>query len=299
MIRNNQVIRTIDTYDFLTKGIQSDNVRLEDQDVIHIPVFQTHVTVEGFVKDPAVFESVEGETLQDVLGFAGGFATEAYTARIKVLQFTDRERSMRDIYPEDYGRYIPKNGDQFVVEQILDRYDNRVQIDGAVFRPGQYALTDGLTLRQLIDKADGLKEDAFMARAYLNRLNPDNTQQLITVDLARLMEGEAQQDQVLQREDRVIISSIFDLRDEFTIGISGQVRRPGRFPFVENMTLGNLIHMSGGFSEAANIERVDVARRIRRHTNERDTVLSELIQVRFENPEEALESDLSCNLLTW
>ncbi len=291
LIRNNRVIETIDTYDFITKGIQSNNVRLEDQDVIHIPVVQMHVSFDGFVKTQGVFEPIVGETLQDLLGYAGGFATEAYTARIKVLKLTDKERTMTDIYPADYGRYLPKNGDQFIVEQILDRYDNRVEISGAIFRPGQYALTEGLTLRQLIDKADGLKEDAYIERAYINRLNPDNTQQLITVNLAKLLDGNVSEDEILQREDRVIISSIFDLRDEYTVRVSGQVRRPGQFPFVENMTLGNLIHMAGGLSEAANIERVDIARRIRRNTNERDTVLSELLQVRFDNPEQALQSD--------
>src|SRR5690606_38749488 len=119
-------------------------------------------------------------------------------AKVKVLQITDRQRSVADIYAEDYASYTPKNGDHYMIEEVLDRYANRVAIEGAVFRPGLYALTDGLTLRQLIQRADGLKEDAFMARAYINRLNPDNTQQLITVDLSQLMAGATQQDHVLQ-----------------------------------------------------------------------------------------------------
>ncbi|WP_188504854.1 SLBB domain-containing protein [Parapedobacter pyrenivorans] len=291
LVRNNQVIETIDAYDFLTKGIQPGNVRLEDGDVIHIPVFDRHVTVDGLVNNPGIFEPVASETLADVLRFAGDFAPEAYRAKVKVLQITDRQRSVADIYAEDYASYTPQNGDQYLVEEVLDRYDNRVAIEGAVFRPGLYALTDGLTLRQLIQRADGLKEDAFMARAYINRLNPDNTQQLITVDLNQLMAGNAQQDQVLQREDKVIISSIFDLREEYTVSISGQVRKPGQFPYVENMTLGNLIQLSGGLAEAANIEMVDVARRIRKNTNEPDSVLSELVQVKFNNREEAMQSD--------
>ena len=291
LVRNNQVIHTIDVYDFLTKGIQPDNVRLESGDVIHIPVFERHVTVEGLVNNPAIFEPLADETLEDVLRFAGDFAPEAYKAKVKVLQITDRQRSVADIYAEDYASYTPQNGDHYIIEEVLDRYSNRVEIEGAVFRPGQYALTEGLTLRQLIERADGLKEDAFMARAYINRLNADNTQQLITVDLAQLMAGSAQQDQVLQREDRVIISSIFDLREEYTVSISGQVRQPGQFPYVENMTLGSLIQMSRGLAEAANIEMVDVARRIRKNVNEPDSVLSELVQVKFSNREEALQSD--------
>ncbi|MFC7526287.1 SLBB domain-containing protein [Parapedobacter sp. GCM10030251] len=291
LIRNNQVIQTIDAYDFLTKGVQPGNVRLEDGDVIHIPVFERQVEVEGLVNNPGIFEPLASETLADVLRFAGDFAPEAYKAKVKVLQITDRERSVADIYAEDYGTYVPKNGDQYIIEEVLDRYANRVEIEGAVFRPGKYALTEGLTLRQLIQRADGLKEDAFMARAYINRLKPDNTQELITVNLNELMGGNEQANHVLQREDRVMISSIFDLREEYIVSISGQVRRPGQFPYVEQMTLGNLIQMSGGLAEAANIEKVDVARRIRRNTNERDSVLSELVHVRFDNREEALRSD--------
>ncbi len=291
VIRNNQVIHTVDTYDFLTKGVQTDNVRLEEGDVIHIPVFGRHVSVEGLVNNPGTFEPKEGETLADVLAFAGDFAPEAYTAHVKVLQLTDRERSVADIPASDFDRYTPRNGDQYIVEEILDRYSNRVEIEGAVFRPGQYALQEGMTLRQLIDQADGLKEDAFMARAYINRLNPDNTQQLITVNLDRLMAGEGQEDELLQREDRIIISSIFDLRDEYTVSVRGQVRRPGQFPYVEEMTLGSLIQMSGGFAEAANIEQVDIARRIRRNVNQRDSILAEVAHVRFSSREEALQSD--------
>src|SRR5690606_30094366 len=267
LIRNNQVIETIDTYNFLTRGLQPDNVRLEDGDVIHIPVFNRHVSVEGLVNHPGTFEPLPSESLADVLRFAGNFSPEAYTAKVKVLQITDRERSVADIYADDYASYTPQNGDQYIVEEVLDRFANRVEIEGAVFRPGKYALTEGLTLRQLIQQADGLKEDAFMARAYINRLKPDNTQELLTVNLNDLMAGDEQANPVLQREDRIIISSIFDLREEYTVSVSGQVRRPGQFPYVEEMTLGSLIQMSGGLAEAANIEYVDVARRIRRNTN--------------------------------
>src|SRR5690606_33259031 len=212
LIRNNEVVETIDAYDFLTRGVQPGNVRLESGDVIHIPVFNRHVSVEGLVNNPAIFEPLPTETLADVLRFAGEFAPEAYTAKVKVLQVTGRERSVADIYADDFASYTPQNGDRYIVEEVLDRFANRVAIEGAVYRPGNYALTEGLTLRQLVQQAEGLKEDAFMARAYINRLRPDNTQELITVNLNDLMAGNAQANPVLQREDRVIISSIFDLR---------------------------------------------------------------------------------------
>lgn len=290
VIRNNEVIQTIDAYDFLVNGKQTGNIRLEDQDVIHVPVYQARVEFQGLVKNPGLFEVKEDENLSDILKYAGGFAPNAYTAKVKVFKTTDRDRRIRDVYASEFSNYEPKNGDQYIVEEILDRYSNRVQIEGAVFRPGYYELTDGLTVRQLIDKGDGVKEDAFLERGYINRLNPDNTQRLISFDLQKLLNGEIDDIQ-LQREDRVIISSIFDLREEYNFSINGEVRKPGMFKYADDMTLGNAIHMAGGLTDAANIERVEVARRIRRNVNERDSVLSELLIVNFDSKEQALQSD--------
>jgi len=203
---------------------------------------------------------------------------------------TDRERSVQDVYASEFATYSPKNGDQYVVEEILDRYANRVQVAGAVFRPGDYELTDGLTVRQLIAKGEGLREDAFMDRGYINRLNADNTQRLIAFDLHKLLNGQIA-DIPLQREDRVVISSIFDLREEYTVSIDGEVRRPGTLKHADGMTLGSAIQMAGGLTDAANIERIAIARRIRSSTNERDSLISELLVVDFGSREQVLQSD--------
>jgi len=290
IIRNNVPIGTVDAYDFLVNGLRAGDIRLEDQDVIHIPVYQKRVEVRGLVKNPGLFEVKDGEHLSDVLDYAGGFAPDAYTDRIKALKMTDRERAMQDVYAREFSAYAPKNGDQYVVEEILDRYTNRVEIEGAVFRPGYYELTDGLTVSQLIAKGEGIREDAFMDRGYINRLNPDNTQRLIAFDLHKLLNGQIE-DIPLQREDRVVISSIFDLREEYTVSIDGEVRRPGKFKFADNMTLGSAIHMAGGLTDVANIERIEIARRIRSNTNDRDSVISELMVVDFASREMALQSD--------
>jgi len=290
VIRNNVVIGTVDAYDFLVNGVRSGDIRLEDQDVVHIPVYRKRVEVRGLVKNPGLFEPKDGEHLSDVLDYAGGFAPDAYTDRIKALKMTDRERAVQDVYAGEFSAYAPKNGDQYIVEEILDRYANRVQVEGAVFRPGYYELTDGLTVRQLIAKGEGTREDAFMDRGYINRLNADNTQRLIAFDLHKLLGGQIE-DIPLQREDRVVISSIFDLREEYAISIDGEVRKPGKFKYADNMTLGSAIHMAGGLTDAANIERIEVARRIRSSTNERDSIISELMVVDFGSREEALQSD--------
>nr|WP_199156601.1 SLBB domain-containing protein [Pedobacter sp. ASV2] len=262
VIRNNKVVSTVDVYDFLLKGIQQNNIRLQDQDVINVPVFDKRVEITGEIKVPAFFEVVNGETLQSVLNFAGGFTTQAYTAKIKSFQNTDRERKILDVPAAEFNSYVPKNGDKFVVEAILDRFANRVEILGAVFRPGVYELDKGLTLRGLINKSDGLTEDAFLNRGYINRLNPDNTQSLISFDVAKIISG-SESDITLQREDKITISSLFDLRDEYKISVQGEVRAPGSFEYADNMTLESVIQMAGGFKEGATPNRIEISRRIK------------------------------------
>ncbi len=261
IVRNSKVVATIDVYDFLLKGIQK-NIRLQDQDVINIPVYDTRIEMSGEIKRPALFEVLKTETLQDIINFAGGFTSQAYTANIKVLQNTSRERKIVDVDATQFATYKPVNGDKYVVEKILDRFENRVEITGAVFRPGKYELEKGLTLRTLITKADGLKEDAFLNRGYISRLNLDNTPALISFDVQKLMNG-SQPDIALQREDKVTISSVFDLRDEYQVEIKGQVRNPGTFKYGDNMSLESLIQMAGGFNEGATPSRIEISRRVK------------------------------------
>lgn len=262
LIRNNKVISTLDIYDFLLKGIQVTNVRLQDQDVINIPVYMSRVEMTGEVKRPAIFEVLNTETLQDVIDYAGGFSNKAYTAKIKVLQNTNKERRIIDVFADHFHNYSPLNGDTYVIEEILNRYANRVEISGAVFRPGDYALENGLTLKRLIEKAEGLKEDAFLNRGYISRLNADNSLSLLSFELDKVLNG-SQQDIPLKREDKVIISSVFDLRDEYKVDIKGEVRLPGTFAYAEGMTLEALIQMAGGFKEGATPNRIEIARRIK------------------------------------
>lgn len=262
VIRNNKVVSTIDVYDFLLKGIQKNNIRLQDQDVINIPVYRTRVEMSGEVKRPALFEVLNTESLQDVIDFAGGFSNQAYTAIIKVLQNTNKERRIIDISADKFSNYNPLNGDKYIVEKILDRFENRVEILGAVFRPGKYELDKGLTLKGLILKADGVKEDAFLNRGYIQRLNLDNTLALQSFDVDKILKG-AEPDILLRREDKVTISSIFDLREEQKVQIQGEVREPGVFDYADNMSLESLIQMAGGFKEGATPNRVEISRRVK------------------------------------
>lgn len=290
VIRNNKVVATIDVYDFLLKGIQQNNIRLQDQDVINVPVFDKRVEIQGEVKTAALFEVVSGESLQDLIGFAGDFTPQAYTAKIKTFQNTDKERRITDINAADFTSYEPRNGDKYVVEAILDRFQNRVEILGAVFRPGVYALDNGITLKGLIAKAEGVSEDAFLNRGYINRLNADNTLALISFDVAKILAG-TDPDIILQREDKVTISSLFDLRDEYKVTIQGEVRAPGTFEFADNTSLEALIQMAGGFKEGATPNRIEISRRVKNSdARSKEAVTAELITVNV-NKDLKLEGD--------
>jgi len=261
VVRNNQVVTTIDLYDFLANGIQRGNIRLQDQDIIHIPVYGSRVQFEGEVKRPAIFETVSGESLLDLVKYAGGFNENAYTAKVKVLQKTDKERSVKDIYADQFADYSPNAGDQFIVEPILERFANRVSILGAVFRPGLYGMEPGMTLKQLLEQADGVREDAFLERGIINRLRADNSAELINFNVREVLAGTAT-DIPLKREDKIEIASIFDLRDEYKFTVQGEVRLPGDFPFASNATLGDLIQKAGGLNESAKNARIEIARRL-------------------------------------
>lgn len=260
IIRNNRIIRHLDVYEFLLKGDQKNNISLQDQDIVRVPTYRTRVQLVGEVKIPALFEVLPGETLDNIINYAGGFTDSAYTARIKVSQVSDQQRKITDVLEADYKNYIPLRGDKYTVESIIYRFQNRVVIRGAVFRPGDYELQSGLTLNELIEKAAGLKEDAFTERGTITRLKADNSTEIIGFNVKDVINKKL--NLPLQREDIVNISSIFDLRDKYIVTINGSVRKPGKFAFSENMKVEDLILQAGGFAEGASTKRIEVARRI-------------------------------------
>lgn len=261
IIRGNKVIRKLDLYDYLVHGDHKDDIVLKDQDEIHVPPYTMHVELRGEVKVPAIFEPLPDEKLQNIIDYAGGFTDQAYTARIKVVQASNRQRRIGDIFEKDFNTYVPKRGDVYTVDRILNRFENRVLITGAVFRPGDYELQQGLTVSQLIKNAGGLREDAFTGRASIIRLNPDNTTQQMSFNVQDVMSNPAG-DIVLQREDSVSIASVFDLRDKYKVTIKGQVRKPGEFNYADSMKVADLILKAGGFAEGASSKRIEVSRRV-------------------------------------
>ena len=262
VIRGGQRVATIDIYDFLLKGELNNNLRLQDNDVIRVPTYLKRVEIVGEVKHPGIFEMLNGEKVSDLLRFAGDFTERAYQARIKVLKNTDTERKVSDIVFDEFKAYEPSGGDKFFIDEILERFENRVTIEGAVFRPGQYELQKGLTLSQLISKAEGLREDAFLNRGYIVRLKNNLQTELISFDFSAISSGNLA-DIPLQREDVISISSIFDLKEEYFVQIEGEVMQPGKFNYSEGMTLEDVILQAGGFKEGGSPERIEVSRRVK------------------------------------
>ncbi|MEO3408416.1 SLBB domain-containing protein [Mucilaginibacter sp. CAU 1740] len=261
VLRDNRVIRRLDIYDFLVNGDQKSNINLQDQDIVRVPTYRVRVELGGQVKTPALFEVLPGETLLDVIRFSGGFTDQAYTSLIKVSQISDQQRRITDVAEADFKNYVPLRGDEYTVEKIIDRYENRITLNGAVFRPGQFELQNGLTLMQLIRKGGGLKEDAFTGQVSITRLKSDNSIALLSYNLQNIINGRIADIQ-LQREDVVNISSIFDLRDEYFVTIKGEVRNNGQYSYADSVSVQDLIIRAGGFTQGASPKRIEVARRV-------------------------------------
>lgn len=262
LIRNNKVYKNIDIYRFLVTGNQSDNVALKENDVIRIPAYSQRVTVEGEVKRPGIFEMKKGEKFSDLLNFASGFNEFAYTASVNVLQKTGKEFKVHDINESEYNSYQPQSGDVFRVTKILNRFENRIKIEGAVFRPDYYSFTEGMRISDLVTRAEGLKEDAYSKRARIIRLKTDLTTEILNVDLGAALSGDLNADIELKREDIVTVYSILEFREEYKITIDGEVKNPGEYEYFENLTLNDLVVQVGGLTGSAS-KRVEIARMIK------------------------------------
>jgi polysaccharide export outer membrane protein len=260
VLRNNKKVATIDVYDFLMKGTLKSNIFLRDQDVILIPTAMKKVELSGEVKRQMVFELKGDETFADALKYAGGFTEQAYKSAINVKRNTDTERKLITISSGMADSFLTKDGDTFFIPTILDRFENKVEVLGAVFRPGEFALgSDITTVKQLVEKADGLREDAFKERAILVREQENKDPRFIPLNIGAIVRGEIE-DVQLQRQDQLIIKSIVDTRESRTVDIQGAVNTPGTFEYVDGMTVKDVILLSGGFREGATSKRLEVAR---------------------------------------
>ena len=260
--RNGKNIGTVDLYSYIFGGKDATGISLREGDVIVVPAYSTLVNVAGEVKRPMYYEMKNGESLADVIRYAGGFGDDAYSDMVTLTRRNGKEFEVHNVSAGDFGRYNLANGDSISVGKILDRFANRVQVSGKVMRPGSFALGSKIsTLRDLIREADGLAEDAYADRALIFREGPDLTRQVMSVDLGAIMAGNAP-DVVLEKNDSIEIAGVRELFAKGDFSIQGFVNNPGNFPYVKRTTVNDIILQAGGLAEGASTARIEVSRRI-------------------------------------
>ena len=260
--RNGKTIATIDGYDFIINGNTRNNVRLEDGDAVIVPAYTNLVKLDGQVKRPMYFEMKEGETMQNLLDYAGGFAKGAYTQNITVIRQGLTNYEVLSVENSDFNNFKIHEGDEVTVSKLQDRYLNRISLLGAVNQPGLYELSTKIySVKSLIERAGGLLPEAFTSRAVLHREKEDRTLEVVSVDLRGILKG-VTQDIILRNNDELYIPSIYDTKEYETIQIRGEVADPGTYPYADNTTLEDLVMMAGGLTNGASLVRVDISRRI-------------------------------------
>ena len=277
LMRNGKKVANVDIYDFILKGKTMSDVRLQEGDVIIVPPYEMLVDIQGNVKRPMFYEMKNGETVQTLIEYAGNFTGDAYTKNLRITRQNGQEYQIFTVDNIDYSVFKLMDGDVLNIGAMLDRFANRLEIKGAVYRPGIYQFSGQVnTVKLLVEKAEGIKGDAFLGRAVLHREREDLTKEVIQVDLKNILNG-TKPDIALQRNDVLYIPSIHDLQDLGTITVFGEVARPGEFPFAENTTLEDMIIQCGGLKESASSIRVDVSRRIKdSKSTETSTTIGEM-----------------------
>ena len=263
LIRKGKVIANVDIYDFIREGRMDGDLILEEGDIINVPPYDIIVDIAGNVRRPMSYELKDGETVADLLDYAAGFTGDAYTKNIRMIRRNGSEYQIYTINEPDYAGFELMEGDALTVGAMLDRFENRIEVKGAVYRPGTYELGDEIgTVKELVAKAEGLKGDAFTNRALITREREDLTLEILPVDLGAVMAGMAP-DVALVKNDILYIPSIHDLKDLGNVTVAGEVARPGTFVYADNMTLEDAIMMAGGLLESASTVKIDVSRRIK------------------------------------
>lgn len=284
VLRNGKKIAGVDIYDYLFNGKTDGNIRLQEGDVIIVPPYEQLVSIDGNVKRPMYYEIKPNETLNSIINYAGGFTGDAYEGMVSLARQSGTENELYNIERGEFDSYRLKDGDVITVGTILDRYANRVELKGAVYRPGLFAIgRDVNTVGDLVRKADGLTDDAYTDRVLLYREGPNLELEVLALDLQGILNGTAA-DVPLKRNDLLVISSIHELEERGALTIGGLVARPGTFPYAENTTLEDLIFQAGGLLQGASTARVDVSRRIVDPTSTKPTQqISKIYTLSIEN----------------
>lgn len=260
VIRGGKEFSQFDIYQYLLKGSQKGNIFLQDQDIIYVETYRSKIEVTGEVKRSGIYELKQDENIQDLITYFSGFTSSAYKERLLIERVNGKEKVVSEVLLEQQKDFAMQDGDKLIVGEINDRYSNKVSIEGAVYRPGNYELTKDLTVSGLLGKASGIKENAFLGKGLIYREINEVEQEVVSFSLKEILENKA--DITLQREDRVYIFDKTTLKEATTITINGAINKPGSIPFVENMTVEDLVAISGGFKEGADTSIIDISRRL-------------------------------------
>ncbi|PWK26587.1 protein involved in polysaccharide export with SLBB domain [Arcicella aurantiaca] len=323
VIRDKKLIAQVDLYDLLTTGNLRQNISLQDQDIIQVGSYKSRVEIKGQIKKPAIFENLPNESLERIIAeYGNGFLPDAYRQVLKVQRFTDKEIKLIDLNSDLLSSFYPKSGDVITVEQILtNRIENAVTLDGAVFRSGRYSINDNPTLTKLIKRAEGFKQDAFLKRISITRLREDLTKENISVNYNDIVSGKTP-DIALHREDIIMVYSVLDLMETYTVRIQGEINLKGSapvapavtsgstgvsdtpstsavsetpigsFPYIKNMTVEDLIQKAGGLKESAATGRIEVIRRKKNIGKDDPAQITSTIGEKFNF---SINNDLSIN----
>lgn len=260
--RQNRLVTVVDIYDYILNGKLTGNIRLMDNDVIVVGPYDCLVTIAGKVKRPMIYEMKKSESVGSIIKYAGGFTGDAYTKAVRLLRKTGREYSVFNIGEFDINSFHLADGDSIGVDSIINRYENMVEIKGAIFRPGMYNIGKDInSVRTLIEHAEGLTEEAFTNRAIIHRMKSDRTLEVIAVDVKGIMDGSVA-DVPLKKNDVLFIPTKSEMQTKRTITIHGEVNYPGMYVYADHETLEDFILQAGGLKDKASIIKVDVARRI-------------------------------------
>ncbi|WP_229119364.1 SLBB domain-containing protein, partial [Bacteroides thetaiotaomicron] len=263
VMRGGHEVASIDLYSYLLEGRREGDIRLEEGDAVVVSPYELLVEISGNVKRPMWYELKRGETLEHLIEYAGGFTGDAYRDELRIVRETGREYQLYNIREGNFGSWTMEDGDAVTVGSVLDRFANRVEVRGKVFREGMYELGDEMhTVRSLVERAGGLKEDAFTARAQLFREREDLTPELVAIDLGDILRGRSS-DVELRRNDVLFIPGIHELQDRGPLTISGEVARPGVYPWAERTTIEDLVVQAGGLRDGASTVKVEVSRRLK------------------------------------
>ncbi len=275
VFRNGKEISVVDVYDYILNGKLSGNVRLQDNDVIVVGPYECIVDIAGKVKRPMYYEMKKSESVQTLLKYAGYFAGDAYTKSVRVIRKNGSRYGVFNVQEFDMNSFHLADGDSVTVDSIIPRYENMVEVKGAVFRPGMYQLGGNITtVRSLIESADGLTEDAFTNRGVIHRMKEDRTLKVISVDVQGVLDGKIA-DIPLQNEDVLFVPSKAERQENRTITIHGEVLYPGVYKYADNETLEDFVIQAGGLKESASTVKVDVSRRVsNRKALTRDSVIA-------------------------